>query len=74
MQDYATKPVSYFNNARTDVLPLLPQYSERILEVGCGTGSTLRWLKETGRCTNTFGLELYESAACVAREFTRTAD
>jgi len=69
MQDYATKPVSYFNNARTDVLPLLPQYSERILEVGCGTGSTLRWLKETGRCTNTFGLELYESAACVAREF-----
>lgn len=69
MQDYATKPEAYFANARKDIEPLLPAHAARVLEVGCGTGSTLRWLKETGRCDEAIGLELFDSAAVVARKF-----
>ena len=69
MQDYATKPDAYFANARKEIEPLLPAHAVRVLEVGCGTGSTLRWLKETGRCDEVVGMELFESAAVVARQY-----
>jgi 2-polyprenyl-3-methyl-5-hydroxy-6-metoxy-1,4-benzoquinol methylase len=69
MQDYTTKPETYFANARKDIEPLLPARASRVLEVGCGTGSTLRWLKESGRCDEAVGLELFDSAASVARKF-----
>ncbi len=68
MQDYATKPEAYFANARREIAPLLPAHAARVLEVGCGTGSTLRWLKDTGRCGETVGMELFESAATDARK------
>ena len=68
MQDYATKPDAYFANARKEIEPLLPAHSARVLEVGCGTGSTLRWLKDTSRCGETIGMELFESAAVDARK------
>lgn len=68
MQDYATKPEAYFANARREIAPLLPAHAARVLEVGCGTGSTLRWLKDTGRCGETVGMELFESAAADARK------
>lgn len=67
MQDYTTKPEAYFANPRMDIQPLLPEHASRVLEVGCGTGATLRWLKESGRCQTTVGMELFESAAVLAR-------
>lgn len=66
--EYAVKNKAYFVNARKDILPILPLYSENVLEVGCGTGSTLVWLREIGKCGNTYGIELFENAAEIAKE------
>jgi 2-polyprenyl-3-methyl-5-hydroxy-6-metoxy-1,4-benzoquinol methylase len=47
---YEDKSVDYYRNVRTDVLPILPAFSERVLEIGCGDGHTLAFLKASGRC------------------------
>jgi len=60
---YRTKPASYFRNARTEIVPLLPPFAERVLEVGCATGLTLDHLKRTGRAAWTCGIELHDEAA-----------
>lgn len=67
--DYQSKATGYFSNTRTDIEPAIPSFSESILEIGCGTGATLAWLKTSGRCKFTTGIELVaqqaESAAKV---------
>jgi 2-polyprenyl-3-methyl-5-hydroxy-6-metoxy-1,4-benzoquinol methylase len=65
------KPQDYFSNVRRDIDPLLPRHVRSVLEVGCGTGATLAWLKATGRCGFAAGIELSEDAAAAARQ---TAD
>jgi SAM-dependent methyltransferase len=67
-QSYAAKPDAYFSSPRQDIEPLLPAQYERVLEIGCGTGATLRWLKQAGRCTRTIGVELFEDAAAIAKQ------
>lgn len=67
-QTYIDKSSQYFSNARTQIAPLLPVHARNVLEVGCGAGGTIRWLKETGRVERAWGMELFESAAAVARE------
>lgn len=67
MQSYADKDTTYFNNARKDIESLLSAKAARVLEVGCGSGATLAWLKATGRCESTTGIELFEGAAQQAR-------
>jgi 2-polyprenyl-3-methyl-5-hydroxy-6-metoxy-1,4-benzoquinol methylase len=69
MQNYTSKPETYFANAREEIASLLQARAGRVLEVGCGTGSTLRWLKATGRCNHAAGLELFDSAAQEARQY-----
>lgn len=64
---HALKPDGYFAHARTDIAPLLPQHASRVLEVGCGQGATLAWLRETGRCDRAVGIEVVERAAAIAR-------
>lgn len=65
--DYETKAGAYFENVRRDIEPLLPPHAAQVLEVGCGAGATLHWLKQSGRAGRTVGVELFESAAAVAR-------
>jgi 2-polyprenyl-3-methyl-5-hydroxy-6-metoxy-1,4-benzoquinol methylase len=67
MQDYEAKPALYFDNVRSEISPLLPAVAERVLDVGCGAGATLHWLKQAGRCRVGVGLEMMESAAAIAR-------
>lgn len=67
MQSYASKQDSYFANARREIEPLLPSSAPRVLEIGCGAGATLAWLKERGTCQSTTGVELFEAAAAEAR-------
>ncbi len=64
-------PGDYFSHARTEIEPLLPPALGRILEVGCGRGATLAWLKETRPCELLVGIELVDEAA---REARRHAD
>jgi len=66
---YAEKTDDYFAHARTEIIPLLPAgCAERVLEVGCGTGDTLAYLQQLGRCAWTCGVELFPDAGNAARE------
>jgi 2-polyprenyl-3-methyl-5-hydroxy-6-metoxy-1,4-benzoquinol methylase len=71
MQDYQDKTEGYFSVARYEVEPLLPARAERVLEIGCGAGLTMQWLRQTGRAGEAWGIELVESAAQRAREHFR---
>jgi 2-polyprenyl-3-methyl-5-hydroxy-6-metoxy-1,4-benzoquinol methylase len=53
---------SYFEYTRTEILPLLPETASRVLEVGCGTGTTLIWLKGLRNCSWIGGVELAPEA------------
>jgi 2-polyprenyl-3-methyl-5-hydroxy-6-metoxy-1,4-benzoquinol methylase len=66
-QAYDDKNAAYFGNARVEIEPLLSPSASRVLEIGCGTGQTVRWLKESGRAGQAWGVELFESAAKLAR-------
>lgn len=64
---YEDKTGPYFDNVRRDIAPLLPAFADQVLEVGCGAGATLQWLKQSGRCARTVGVELFPDAAERAR-------
>jgi SAM-dependent methyltransferase len=65
---YDGKQTDYFGNIRREILPLLPARSARVLELGCGRGDTLAYLKREGRCEWAGGVELFPEAAAVARD------
>jgi 2-polyprenyl-3-methyl-5-hydroxy-6-metoxy-1,4-benzoquinol methylase len=58
---------AYFSQIRREILPLLPEGCDCVLEVGCGTGETLRLLKLRGLCRRAVGIELCHNAAEIAR-------
>lgn len=66
--DYSDKTAQYFANARKDILPLLPAHCATVLELGCGSGATLKWLKAEQRCQVTYGIELFAEAAALAAD------
>lgn len=61
------KPDGYYNNARREIIPLLPSRSGRLLDIGCGEGVTSAWLKARQYCTWICGVELFPAAAAIAR-------
>jgi 2-polyprenyl-3-methyl-5-hydroxy-6-metoxy-1,4-benzoquinol methylase len=66
--DYGDKADNYFSNARTEIAPLLgPGQALRVLDIGCGDGSTLAWLKAQGRCARAVGMEVHPPSAVLAR-------
>jgi 2-polyprenyl-3-methyl-5-hydroxy-6-metoxy-1,4-benzoquinol methylase len=65
-QKYRDKEDVYYGNCRKDILPLLPKRASRILEIGCGSGDTLAFLKANGYCHHTIGVELFSAAADIA--------
>jgi SAM-dependent methyltransferase len=68
---YATKPAAYFGTPRTDIAPLLPggpgQSLGRVLEIGCGSGATMAWLRTQRDVTLAVGVELTQTHAELAR-------
>lgn len=49
----------YFSHIRSEIHPLLPKSFKRVLEVGCGAGETLVWLKSMqSSCEWIGGVEL----------------
>lgn len=64
---YASKEGRYFAHARVDIAPLLPRQFHSVLEIGCGAGATLAWLRETYRCDRVAGMELSDRVADTAR-------
>jgi 2-polyprenyl-3-methyl-5-hydroxy-6-metoxy-1,4-benzoquinol methylase len=68
MQSYSDKSDDYFAHARKEILPLLPQNCGRVMELGCGSGATLGWLRKIRKASYTVGIEIAETAADAARE------
>jgi SAM-dependent methyltransferase len=60
---YADKRHGYFHGARTDIEPVLPQRAASVLEIGCGGGGTLRWLRSVRTVEYAMGIELMADAA-----------
>jgi 2-polyprenyl-3-methyl-5-hydroxy-6-metoxy-1,4-benzoquinol methylase len=67
MQSYVDKSDNYFSHARKEIEPLLPLHCGRVLEIGCGSGATLGWLRQSGRTSHTVGVEIAQTAANSAR-------
>lgn len=65
-QQYKGKETKYFGSCRKDILPFIPKHVSRILDIGCGSGDTLAYLKANNYCNYTYGVELVHEAADVA--------
>jgi 2-polyprenyl-3-methyl-5-hydroxy-6-metoxy-1,4-benzoquinol methylase len=63
---YDKKSLNYFSNVRKDIINFLPEKIDRVLEVGCGTGETLSFIKSQYKNATTVGIELTEGAAALA--------
>jgi 2-polyprenyl-3-methyl-5-hydroxy-6-metoxy-1,4-benzoquinol methylase len=61
------KQYVYNDKPRKEILPLIQGKAGTALDVGCGFGSTLAWLKAGGYCATAYGIEINEQAAAVAR-------
>jgi|ERR1019366_4500955 2-polyprenyl-3-methyl-5-hydroxy-6-metoxy-1,4-benzoquinol methylase len=64
-QGYETKPVDYFGVERQEMLPFVPAYCRRVLDVGCGAGAFGELLKQT-RKIEVWGVEPVTTAALKA--------
>jgi 2-polyprenyl-3-methyl-5-hydroxy-6-metoxy-1,4-benzoquinol methylase len=62
---------AYFHQVRTDIAPLLPASASRIVDVGCGAGETLAWLKRHYPQAYRVGLE---GNASMSRELAINSD
>lgn len=61
------KDLSYYGNARTDVLRFLNPPLGRVLDVGCGAGANAAALRQMG-ATEIVGIEIHEPSGMRARE------
>src|ERR1017187_4081739 len=62
---YESKPASYFEQARADMLPFVPPDAKRALDVGCGRGNFGELLKSQ-RKLEVWGLEPVAAPAAEA--------
>ncbi len=58
----------YFNTVRKDITLLLPDKIDKAIEIGCGSGNTLQWLKKERGCRWACGVELSPNAATKAKD------
>ena len=66
---YSTPKASkYFVEFREEILPLLPERSDKVLDLGCGSGETSGHLKEEGRIQWVCGVEGSPEAAEMAQK------
>jgi SAM-dependent methyltransferase len=68
---YADKATDYFGHARTDIHGLVPEFTSRVLEIGCGDGTTMRWLRGIRQIDHASGIELVPE---IAREASSAFD
>lgn len=60
---YAEKTDAYFDRPRIEIAPLLPDRMDRVLEIGCGAGTTLKWLRTQRSVQYAVGVDLSPEAA-----------
>jgi trans-aconitate methyltransferase len=68
---YDAKHAGYFAHQRRDIAPLLPcapgQNLGRVLELGCGAGGTMAWLRASYGVAHATGVEITPAGAAAAR-------
>ncbi|PMP88653.1 MAG: class I SAM-dependent methyltransferase [Caldisphaera sp.] len=57
---YSNKNTNYFSNARHDIINLVPEGSNKVLEIGCGDGTTLVELKKLGKAKYCAGVDIID--------------
>jgi GT2 family glycosyltransferase/ubiquinone/menaquinone biosynthesis C-methylase UbiE len=62
------RPIHYYNQARLDLLPLVPQEAKVILDIGCGRGLMGKALKERNNSITVWGIEIDSEAAQEAQK------
>jgi SAM-dependent methyltransferase len=60
---YEEKSDDYFGYARPEIAPLLPGTTKRVLELGCGSGATLKWLRAQRPVEYAVGIEMSPEAS-----------
>jgi len=61
--------LEYYSNVRNEIIEWVPiNSSQQVIEFGCGTGSTLAYLKETGRASYVCGVEVIADCEVKAKE------
>jgi SAM-dependent methyltransferase len=61
------KQEGYYTNVRREIASLLHEDIGTVLEIGCGEGGTMEWIKRNYRVTFAAGVELDAEAGSVAR-------
>jgi 2-polyprenyl-3-methyl-5-hydroxy-6-metoxy-1,4-benzoquinol methylase len=61
-ESYQQKETAYYQHARTEMRPFVPQGTRVLLDVGCGRGSFSRYFKEA-HGTEVWGVEMMPDAA-----------
>lgn len=54
---------TYYSHIRDEIAQLLPDKVGRVMEIGCGCGDTLAWIKKTRNASFTCGVELTNDSA-----------
>lgn len=60
------KPLGYFDNIRMDVLCFVDRAVGDVLEIGCGAGGTLSYLKSNGLARHVVGVDIASSQIEIA--------
>lgn len=63
---YNVKGAAYFGMERVEIAPLLPNKLGRVLDVGCGDGATLQWIRRNFSTSFLTGLEPHYNSASAA--------
>ncbi|UYP28923.1 class I SAM-dependent methyltransferase [Pseudomonas sp. Z8(2022)] len=59
-------PLGYFDNIRMDVISFIDKPAGEVLEIGCGAGGTLSYLKSNGLAQHVVGIDIASSQIEVA--------
>jgi SAM-dependent methyltransferase len=62
-----TKFPAYYSIPRVEIEPLLPEVLGSVLEIGCGTGATMSWLRNIRSVSYALGVEVVPEVAAKAR-------
>jgi len=66
---YIEKEEGYYGNIRDDIISLVQKGPNKILEIGCGRGCTLKKLKELGKASKVCGVEIDKDSAQYAKAY-----
>ena len=65
---FRSKTDGYYENIREDIINIISDGPNKILEIGCGKGYTLKKLKELGKAKEIVGIEINNNSAECAKK------